>query len=80
MVGLHGGDFKMPLPWLPQKVMTVCGCHVGCCRDLRELIDLVRTGKVREIPVSLRPLSEVNRTLDDLKAGKITGRVVLTAD
>jgi len=80
VVGLHGGDFKMPLPWLPQKALTVRGCHVGSCRDLRELIDLVKTGKVQEIPVSLRPLSEVNRTLDDLKAGKITGRVVLNAD
>ncbi|MDX1528341.1 MAG: alcohol dehydrogenase catalytic domain-containing protein, partial [Gammaproteobacteria bacterium] len=25
VVGLHGGDFKMPLPWLPQKALTVRG-------------------------------------------------------
>jgi D-arabinose 1-dehydrogenase-like Zn-dependent alcohol dehydrogenase len=40
----------------------------------------VRTGKVREIPVTLRPLAEVGQALDDLKAGKVTGRVVLDAD
>ncbi|MEM7060340.1 MAG: alcohol dehydrogenase [Pseudomonadota bacterium] len=80
VVGLHGGDFKMPLPWLPQKQMVVQGSYVGSCTDLRELIDLVRTGKVKEIPVSTRPLSAASDTLDDLRAGRITGRVVLTAD
>lgn len=80
VVGLHGGDFKMPLPWLPQKQMTVRGSYVGSCTDLRELIDLVRSGKVKDIPVSTRPLSAASDTLDDLRAGKITGRVVLTTD
>lgn len=79
-VGLHGGDFKMPLPWLPQKALTVCGCHVGSSLMLRELIDLVKTGAVKEIPVESRPLSAVAQTLADLKAGAITGRVVLNGD
>jgi D-arabinose 1-dehydrogenase-like Zn-dependent alcohol dehydrogenase len=80
VVGLYGGDLKMPLPWLPQKYLTIRGSYVGSCRDLRELIALVKTGKVKEIPVSSRPLSEVSQTLDDLKAGNITGRVVLTTE
>ena len=29
------------------------------------------------MPVETRPASEVNRTLEELKAGKILGRVVL---
>ena len=80
VVGLYGGTLSMPLPWLPQKYLTVRGSYVGSCRDLRELIALVREGKVKEIPVSSRPMSEVSATLDDLKAGKITGRVVLTTE
>lgn len=80
VVGLHGGDFKMPLPWLPQKALTVRGSYVGSCNDLRELIDLVKTGKVKDIPVESRPLSAVSDTLEDLKHGRITGRVVLNAD
>lgn len=80
VVGLYGGDFKMPLPWLPQRALTVRGSYVGSCNDLRELIALVRTGKVKELPVSSRPLAEVSQTLADLKAGRITGRVVLNAD
>ncbi|MGI9305449.1 MAG: zinc-binding dehydrogenase [Gammaproteobacteria bacterium] len=80
VVGLHGGDFRMPLAWLPQKALTVRGCHVGNARELRELIGLVRAGKVKEMPVTTRPLCEVNEALADLRAGKVTGRVVLNAD
>jgi D-arabinose 1-dehydrogenase-like Zn-dependent alcohol dehydrogenase len=80
VVGLYGGTLSMPLPWLPQKYLTVRGSYVGSCRDLRELIELVKAGKVKEIPVTSRPMSEVSQTLDDLKAGKITGRVVLTTE
>ncbi len=80
VVGLHGGDFKMPLPWLPQKALTVRGCHVGSSGELRELIALVKAGKIRDIPVTLRPLAEVGEALDDLKSGRVTGRVVLNAD
>lgn len=79
-VGLHGGDFKMPLPWLPQKALTIAGSYVGNSGQLRDLIALVRTGKVRQIPVQSRPLAAVNETLDDLQSGRITGRVVLNAD
>ena len=34
--------------------------------------------KVDPIPFSKRPLSAASQTLDDLREGKITGRVILT--
>lgn len=80
VVGLHGGDLTVPLPWLPQKTLTVRGSYVGSVKDLRELIALVRTGAVRELPVTSRPLSDAAAALEDLRAGKVTGRVVLTTD
>lgn len=80
LVGLHGGTFKMPLPMLPQKALNVHGSFVGSCKDLKELVALVRTGKVQNIPVSTRPLDQADATLQDLRDGKITGRVVLTTD
>ena len=80
VVGLHGGTFKMPLPMLPQKALTVRGSFVGSCKDLQELIALAKTGKIKDIPVSTRPLNQADATLQDLRDGKITGRVVLTTD
>jgi len=38
---------------------------------------LVRNGKVQPMPYSTRPLEAANDVLDELKAGKIVGRVVL---
>ena len=32
----------------------------------------------RDVPIATRPLSLASRTLDDLRKGKIIGRVVLT--
>jgi len=80
MVGLYGGDFKMPAAWLPQKYLSVHGSYVGNCNQLRDLIELVRSGKVKPLPVTSRPLSAASETLEDLKEGKITGRVVLTTE
>ena len=80
VVGQHGGDFKMPQPWLPQKAITVRGSHVGNSSHLREVIDLVRTGKVRQMPIERRPLSDINEVMDDLQSGKVRGRIVLVPD
>jgi D-arabinose 1-dehydrogenase-like Zn-dependent alcohol dehydrogenase len=40
------------------------------------VVELARAGKLKPIPIEKRPLSEVSRTLDELKAGTIVGRVV----
>ena len=63
VVGLHGGDFKMPQPWLAQKAMTVMGSHVGTRAQLEALVALVRTGAVRALPVEPRPMRAVNDAL-----------------
>ncbi|MCI4663227.1 MAG: alcohol dehydrogenase [Neomegalonema sp.] len=78
IVGLFGGSFKLSLPLLPQRELTLRGSYVGSRRDLRELVELAKTGALKPIPVSERPLSAANETMEDLAAGKIVGRVVLT--
>ena len=42
------------------------------------LLDLVRRKGAPDLPVGTRPLAAVNDALNDLKAGKVVGRVVLT--
>jgi D-arabinose 1-dehydrogenase-like Zn-dependent alcohol dehydrogenase len=77
VVGLFGGAMQMPLPMFPFRAISIGGSMVGSLDDTREMMELVRAGKVDPIPYSRRPLSEANRTLDDLRGGKIVGRVVL---
>ena len=78
IVGLFGGELRVPLPLLPLRSVSILGSYTGNLAELKELIQLVKDGKVKPIPVTTRPLSEVDRTLNDLREGKIVGRVVLT--
>lgn len=70
----------MPQVWLPQRAMTVRGSHVGDSPQLRKIINMVRSGKLKQMPIDRRPLSEINRAMDDLEEGNVTGRIVLEPD
>ena len=50
---------------------------VGTRQDLREVLDLAAAGKV-SCQVTSRPLADANAVLEDLRRGRIAGRVVLT--
>jgi propanol-preferring alcohol dehydrogenase len=77
IVGLFGGEFRCPVPMFPLKSMAVQGSYVAGLNELRELIELAQRVTLPEIPLTLRPLAEVNRSLEDLAAGRVVGRVVL---
>ncbi|MGE4252036.1 MAG: alcohol dehydrogenase [Parvibaculaceae bacterium] len=77
VVGLMGGKFTLPVPMFPLRELTLSGSYVGSLAEARELMALVRAGRVRPIPVDERPLSAANAALADLRAGSVTGRVVL---
>jgi D-arabinose 1-dehydrogenase-like Zn-dependent alcohol dehydrogenase len=78
IVGLYGGDITLPLPPLPMRAITIQGSYVGSLPEMRELIDLVRRTGLPPVPVATRPLDDVNAVMDQLRAGKVVGRVVLT--
>jgi alcohol dehydrogenase, propanol-preferring len=78
VVGLFGGDITVPTPYLPMRAMTLRGSYVGSQTDMAELLDLVQRTGMPAVPIKTRPLDDVNDTLNDLRAGKIVGRVVLT--
>ncbi len=77
LVGLPPGDFPTPIFDVVLKRITVRGSIVGTRRDLAESIAFAAEGKVRAT-VTARPLGEVNAVLDDLRAGRVEGRVALT--
>ncbi len=77
VVGLFGGAFTMPIPLLPMRAISIAGSYVGSLPETHEMLALVKAGKIDPIPVTRRKMSEATRTLDDLREGKIVGRVVL---
>jgi alcohol dehydrogenase, propanol-preferring len=78
IVGLFGGDITVPTPSFPLRAMTIQGSYVGSLPEMAELLDLVRRKGVPDLPVGTRPLAAVNEALNELKAGKVIGRLVLT--
>jgi D-arabinose 1-dehydrogenase-like Zn-dependent alcohol dehydrogenase len=78
IVGLYGGDLTVSLPPIPMRALTIQGSYVGSVPEMAELMELVRRKGLPDVPVSSRPLKDVNAVHDELRAGKVTGRVVLT--
>ena len=77
VVGLFGGEVQVGVVPLVQRAISILGSYVGNVGDLKDVVDLARKGKLAPIPIEKRPLSEVSLALDELKAGKIVGRVVV---
>jgi D-arabinose 1-dehydrogenase-like Zn-dependent alcohol dehydrogenase len=75
--GLYGGELVHPLPPIAQRAIGIIGSYVGNLQELKEVVALARKGKLKPAPVETRPADEANRALEDLKAGRVVGRVVL---
>ncbi|WP_343212402.1 zinc-binding dehydrogenase [Advenella alkanexedens] len=79
MIGLFGGSSTWSLAMIPMKAVSIIGSYVGNLQELRELIELVKTGRVEPIPIQRFGLDQADATLAALRNGKVTGRAVLTA-
>ncbi|EFP63478.1 MULTISPECIES: alcohol dehydrogenase [Ralstonia] len=75
--GLMGGELTLPLATIPLRPLCIEGSYVGTLSELRELVDLVRRTGMKSIPVSRRPMSQVNQVIDELHRGQVIGRAVL---
>jgi len=76
LVGLFGGEIKLSIASTILRAVTIQGSHLGSVAELKAVVALAREGKIKPIPIETRPMSEVSPTLDELKAGRIVGRVV----
>ncbi len=80
MVGLFGGELSLALPLVPIKALTVQGSYVGNPKELRALVALAQGGKLPPIPVQTVPQRDAYQALMRLRAGQVTGRLVLKAE
>ena len=80
VVGLFGGQLTLPLPMQALTEKKLMGSYVGPLGDMEELMELVVAGKIDPVDVETRDVSEANRTLEEMKEGKLLGLVALTHD
>ena len=78
VVGLYGGEISVPLATIPLRAISIIGSLTGSLAETKEVIKLAQTGKIGPIPIEERPLEKASKSLEDLRNGMITGRVVLT--
>ena len=77
IVGLFGGEFKMPLPMFALKSISIIGSYVGGSNRAARAGGAGAAEDAAGDPLDRRPLSTVNEALDDLTHGRVVGRVVL---
>jgi propanol-preferring alcohol dehydrogenase len=77
LVGLSPGEFPVPLFDVVLKRLTIRGSLVGTREDLQEALSVSAESGVRS-RIQTQPLETVNDALDQLRAGKVEGRIVLT--
>lgn len=74
--GLPPGSFDLPIFETVLNRYTVRGSIVGTRKDLQESVQFALEGKVKAT-VHTTALEDINSVFDDMKAGKIEGRVVM---
>src|SRR3954464_9684959 len=75
--GLMGGNFSLPMVQWIYKRMTIEGFMTGTLAEAHELMALARAGKTKPTPMREEPMGDVQKWIDELRAGKVVGRIVL---
>jgi D-arabinose 1-dehydrogenase-like Zn-dependent alcohol dehydrogenase len=77
VVGLYGGELVHPLPPIAQRAIGIVGSYVGNLQELKEVVALAKRKKLKPQPIETRDAQGANASLEDLKAGRVVGRIVL---
>ena len=77
VVGLPAENICFPPILMTAKEIQIRASAVGTRQDLREVLALAAESKLHS-QVTARPLVEANDVLDQLRKGKVSGRIVLT--
>lgn len=79
-VGIFGGELTVSLVGLVMRAVSVIGNNTGSIADLREVARLANEGLLPPIPITRMPKDDANIAMARLRDGKVTGRIVLTAE
>jgi alcohol dehydrogenase, propanol-preferring len=74
VVGMPAEDLSFPA--IMMREIRIMSAATGTREDMREVLDLAASGRVK-CQVETRTLEEVNEVFEEMRAARITGRVVL---
>jgi alcohol dehydrogenase, propanol-preferring len=77
VVGLPAENLCFPPIMMAAGEVHIQASAVGTRQDLKEVLAMAESGKVR-CQVETRPLASANQALEELRAGQVAGRIVLT--
>ena len=76
-VGLPANEISFPAIMMAAGEVNIKASAVGTRDDLEQVLKLAAEGKLL-CQVATRPLADINDIFEEMRAGKISGRVVLT--
>jgi alcohol dehydrogenase/propanol-preferring alcohol dehydrogenase len=77
LVGVAGGDLTLSLAGMVFRAVTVQASNTGSVKDLRAVMALAQSGKLKPSAIVRIPKDQANEALLKLKNGEIVGRAVL---
>lgn len=77
LFGVGGGAIDVALASLIFVPRSIIGTATGNLQDLKDVLALARSGKLKPIPIERVPADRANEALRRLHAGQATGRLVL---
>lgn len=77
VVGLPAENISFPAIMMAAGEVHIKASAVGTRTDLREVLAMAASGKLH-CQVAARPLEEINQVLDEMRSGRIAGRIVLS--
>lgn len=79
LVGVAGGEITLSLATMIFRAQSVLGSNTGTVADLRAVVALAQSGKLRATPIQEFPKDSANEALTRLADGQVTGRAVLVS-
>ncbi len=79
LVGVGKGEIAVSLVGMILRPRSIIGSVTGSLQDLRDVIELAKSGRLTALPLTIMGKDDANEAMDRLNSGAVTGRIVLEA-
>jgi alcohol dehydrogenase, propanol-preferring len=79
LIGVAGGELTLSLTTMVFRAALIVGSYTGTLQDLREVVDLAKSGRLSPIPLTVMSKDDANEALALLHKGEVTGRIILAS-